>query len=68
MIALGYKDSSEVVDKIDQIVMARRRANPAVTYSRAQFLREAVNRALADLEATPPNIRTRQRVRFGATA
>ena len=61
MIALGYKDCAEVVEKIDQIVMARRRENPAVTYSRARFLREAVNRALHDLDVTPPKIRTRVR-------
>ncbi len=68
MISLGYKDNSEVVDKIDQIVMARRRENPAVLYSRAQFLREAVNRALADLEVAPTKTRTRERIRFAATA
>ena len=68
MVALGYTDTAEVVQKIDRIVMARRRENPADTYSRAKFLREVVNRALADFEMAPPQIRTRERVRSNVAA
>ncbi len=64
MIALGYKDTAEVVAKIDGIVIERRRANPAVTFSRAAFLREAVNRALAEVEVPP----TKTSVRASAPA
>ena len=66
MIALGYKDTAEVVEKIDKIVMARRRENPADTYSRAKFIREVVNRALAEFEITSP--KTRERVRSSPAA
>ena len=68
MISLSYKDSHEIVEKIDCLVLARRRENPGESYSRAAFLREAVNRALAGVEVTPPQVRTRERVRSGAAA
>jgi hypothetical protein len=68
MIGLGYKDSLEVVAKIDQIVFERRRANPSVTFSRAAFLREAVNRALAEAEVPPTQIRVRMRERYRSAA
>ncbi|MDP4006815.1 hypothetical protein [Methylobacterium sp. NEAU K] len=68
MIGLGYKDTAEVVQKIDCIVLARRRENPGESYSRAAFLRDAVNRALAGVEVTPPKVRTRVRERSSAAA
>jgi hypothetical protein len=68
VISLSYKDSNEVVEKIDCLVLARRRANPGESFSRAAFLREAVNRALAGIEVTPPKVRTRERVRSGTAA
>lgn len=68
MIGLGYKDTAEVVQKIDCVVLARRRENPGESYSRAAFLRDAVNRALAAIEVTPPRVRIRERVRSSAAA
>ena len=68
MIALGYKDTAEIVRTIDDIVMDRRRADPSVTYSRAKFIKEAVHRALAGIEVTPPRVRIRERVRSSAAA
>ena len=62
MVSLGYKDSPEVAERIDRFVWARRREDPTQTYSRSKFLREAVNRALAEHEAeTPPRVRERVR-------
>ena len=68
MIGLGYKDTAEVVQKIDCVVLARRRENPGESYSRAAFLRDAVNQALAAIEVTPPRVRIRERVRSSAAA
>ncbi len=65
MISLGYKDSPEVAARIDRFVWARRREDPTQTYSRSKFLRDAVNRALAEHEAEPP-VRVRERTRTNA--
>ena len=61
MIALCCRNSPEVVEKIDCIVLAKRRASPDTTYSRARFLKDAVDRAVADFEVLLPKVRTRQR-------
>ncbi|MCJ2110493.1 hypothetical protein MKK64_04600 [Methylobacterium sp. E-025] len=66
MISLSYKGSHEIVEKIDCLVLARRHENPGESYSRAAFLREAVNRALAGVEITPPKVRARVRERVSA--
>ncbi|MBA9065653.1 hypothetical protein GGQ91_005075 [Methylobacterium fujisawaense] len=63
MISLGYKERPDVVEKIDRIIRGRRRENPDATYSRGKFLREAVNRALADFEESLPKVRPRTRLR-----
>lgn len=63
MTSLGYKERPAVVEQIDRIVRGRRRDNPNATYSRGKFLREAVNRALADFEESLPKVQPRPRLR-----
>lgn len=62
MIALGYKECPAVVERLDHAVRQRRAANTAESYSRAKFIREAVIRALDDLNyPTEPKDRMRRR-------
>ncbi|AMB46904.1 hypothetical protein [Methylobacterium sp. AMS5] len=62
MIALGYKERADVVEKLDRAVQERRAANTTESYSRARFIREAVNRALDDLnDPVEPKVWTRRR-------
>ena len=72
MTALGYKEcKADVVAKIDRIVVARRLADPTNTFSRSMFVREAVTRALANLEGKiqpAPKVRERARATHRAGA
>lgn len=59
------------VEEIDEVVLRYKRAHPDHGYSRSAFMKSAIRRAMADLNAQPEvKGRTRQRegITTGATA
>ncbi|SFN01248.1 hypothetical protein [Methylobacterium pseudosasicola] len=62
-VLLTCKAQPEVVEQIDRAVIAYRIANPETTFTRAQFVREAVQDTLARLAAAHSNTGLRERVR-----